>query len=279
MPEPTGGTPGSATPPAAGSPPAGTQDDAANREKWIPRERFDEVNTKAKQLEQEAADAKTAAEYYKGLATSGSTPSQDPATPPSSATPSSDEALPSGYTNWEEWYASDPGAATDYRARKTYREERTKTEFMEGRQRFLSDVYQKNPNLSDPVKRTTDPVYIEFSKLIKENPVAGATEKSLRQTWELAEIRSGKGKDYAAGAAAEAARQAAINGGSAPIGNGSPSSPMGGGNAVPAVSPTEMRVVNKYFGGSVQEYAKWKGESTDREAFKIPMKYEKAKRG
>lgn len=262
------GAPG-APPPAAGAPPAPGE---GEREKFIPRERFDQVNT-------ENADLKARVAYFESQQGQGGV-AAPVATPAPQELPS--DTIPQGYNNWEEWHASDPGNAIDWRARKSYQEERVKTEYVSGRQQFLKEVYEEIPDLKDGYKRNTHPVYQQFSKLLNENPASATSYAGLRQMWKLAKMEAGQSPAVAeaarlAGEAAERQRQIAAGGSWAPPGTGTP--PNGGGAGDPQLNPDQQRMASKY-GLSAKEYMARYGDVIPGRPSpgRIPMKYEKARR-
>lgn len=261
-----GGTSQAGAPAPAATPPpgaAGTPD--PNREKWIPRERFDEVNSEVQSLKQQVA--------Y--LSQQGQPATEVPSTPQPQAEP---EGIPTEYRSWEEWHAADPGSAIDFRSRQAYQQERRKDEFVTGRQQFLKEVYDEKPDLKDPVKRNSDPVYQNFTKLLAENPASAASAAGLRQLWKLAKVEAGMTRDQIeaarqAGAQSEQQRQAMANAGFAPSGTGTnPHAPAGG---APTLTPDQQKIANKY-GMSAEEYKKRSGTDAPQ---RIAMKYERAKRG
>lgn len=266
MPEPEeqGGTTPPAGAPAAGTPapPAGGTP-AGEREKWIPRERFDEVNSKVESLQQQVA-----------YLSQGAQPAREAQEQPAAA-PQTD-GIPQDFRSWEEWHATDPGAAIDWRSRQAYHQERQKTEFVNGRQKFLEEVYQEKPEWRDPVKRASDPTYLAFTKLLGENPASATSYAGLKQLHKLAKLESGALKVDAeaarqAGAITEQQRQAAAAAGFAPTGTGtSVYQPAG---QAPQLSPEQQKLASKY-GMNAQEYA---NRSTTAPQ-KIAMKYERAKR-
>lgn len=272
MPEPeNGGTPAPGTPapgtpasPAGGT--SGTPAPGSDREKWIPRERFDEVNSEVQSLKQQVA-------YLSQQQVQPA--SEVPAGPQQ---PVESDGIPKDYRSWEEWHAVDPGAAIDFRSRQAYHQERQKTEFQTGRQQFLSEVYSELPELKDPMKRNSNPVYQQFTKLLAENPAASTTAAGLRQIWKLAKVESGMTKEQieaarVAGARSEQERQALVDAGHTPAGTGTP--PFTPAPGAPKLTPDQQRIAAKY-GMSPEEYAKKSGNDAPQ---RISMKYERAKRG
>lgn len=249
------------------------------REQSIPRERFDEVN-------QQLADTKARNQWledqYYSQAQSGGQPGTQ-ASPQRESADSGSENIPKDFNTWDEWHATDPGQATDWRTRRAYRQERQLTDATEGRQRFLNGVYDKSPDLQDPIKRNSNPTYRQFTSLLKANPSAGATESGLNQLWELAEHRvgggtqsKGQGNERQAGAAEERQRQAAAGAMYSPSGTGTQQ--QGQQRSEPVqLSPKAERVRAKY-GMSPEEFQKGMNAEHEDEGSRIPMHYKKAQR-
>ena len=257
-----GGTPPAAAPPAAVAvpPTAAPGTPAPDREKWIPRERFDEVNAKVETLQQQVA--------Y--LTSAPPTQVQDAPAPEA-------DGLPKEYRSWDEWHATDPGAAIDWRSRQAFHQERQKSEFVDGRKQFLKEVYAENANLVDPMKRAADPTYQAFTKLLSENPASASSHAGLKQLWKLAKVESGQSPAalaaaHAAGATTEQQRQAAAAAGFAPAGTGTPQ--LSPGAQAPTLTPEQKKTAAR-FGMTDQEYLAKNQDAPQR----ITMKYEKAKRG
>lgn len=264
-----GGTPQQAAPaPAPAAPPAAgngsiTPPAQPDREAWIPRERFDQINNELAETRQQLAYLVT------------QQPPAPAAMPAPAAQPAAD-GIPSIYRSWEEWHAAEPGQAIDWRSRQAVQQERQRNEFLEGRQKFLQDVYTEVPALRDPLKRNSDPVYQQFTKLLLENPAAGASYSGLKQVWKLAKVEAGQSPAtvqaaQAQGAQSEQQRQAFASAGYTPPGAGSP--PPGTQPPAVQLSPEQQKVANKY-GLTPQEYTARAVEGPSR----IAMKYERAKR-
>jgi len=256
---------GSATPPAAAPGTETTPQATPEREGWIPRQRFDEVNSELA--------------YYRALHQGDGAGEPRPAATEQPA----EDAVPATYGSWDEWHAADPGSAIDWRSRQAYKKEQAKTEFSKGREQFLSEVFSEDAALKDPAKRAGHPVYQNFARLLQENPPAGASYKGLKQLWKLAKVEAGQTPDAimaarAAGEQTEQARQAAAAATFAPTGTGT--TPASSGATEPQLTPDQQKIASRY-GMSAKEYLDRCGDVLPGRPSpgRIPMKYEKAKRG
>lgn len=269
VPEPVPAAPAAAPSPGAAPEPA--------REPLIPRERFDQVNDQLQALRAENAY------YQEQVQQMMLAQNQAPASNPSQvlARPQQDTGMPQEHKTWEDWYMTDPGAATDYRTRRVLREEREAVSYQEGRDRFAKELYVKYPDIQDPVKRIGSPIYKELQRLV----TGREDERALRNALELAELRVRSSGAVAAaqqaGAITEQQRQAGVAANAQPVGFQSPAG--GGGSAAePTLTPEQAKMAVRY-GMTPKDYLASMGMTRSpnpvdgKSAASIPMNYERAK--
>lgn len=168
-------------------------DTEPQHEKSVPYERFSEVNTKAKQYEDRVKELEAQ------LATSQTAPVADPFAPQQQqyqqpyqapvqqveVDPYDAKAKELGYQNWNQWAQYDMNNAMKGR-QAVENTQRSMQELNQTQQRFAQEWFKERPDLIDINKRRTDAEFLEFSKIITENPYLKVSEKGLAQAKRLA---------------------------------------------------------------------------------------------
>lgn len=235
-------------------------------EKVVSYERFSEINTKAKQAEDRVRELEAQ------LASNQAPPAVDPFAQPQyqqpyqapapivEIDPYDSEAKKLGYQSWNQWAQYDMNGAMKGR-QNVENTQRSMQELNQTQQRFAQEWFKEKPDLIDANKRRSDPEFLEFSRIITENPYYRISEKGLKDAKELAQLRvSQRTKSQETdrirqeGQKQEQDRMAQANMASAPVGSGSVK-PLGVQSPTIKLSPAEEKVRAR-MGVSAEEYRK-----------------------